>query len=237
MALDVGTAQAVERQPRDVRMRAQRGLVVRSARDHDQHARTVDPLEAALDQLQRGRVDPVCVFDDHQHGSLLGHLEQLLDHHLQRALAQHLRCHFQRAVAPRAVEPQQRGVQGRRFLVVAHQRFEFVERRFGRIVHLEACRAAQALHHRPQRAARVIGRALPSDRPMGLARTRVGYRTCQARLADARLAHQQHHLPFAALRQRPALEQQCQLLVRARSSAPDQALCVHRSGCRPRARH
>ena len=82
-------AEAVERQPRHVRVPAQAGLVVGPAGQQHQHPRARDPVEGEADQLQRGGVDPVGVLEHHQHRPAARQPEQLLD---QAASVRARRC-------------------------------------------------------------------------------------------------------------------------------------------------
>ena len=85
-------AEAVEREPRHVRVPAQGRLVVRPARQQHQHPRARDPVEGQADQLEGGGVDPVRVLEHHQHRPAAREPEELLDQRGQRAGAPLLRA-------------------------------------------------------------------------------------------------------------------------------------------------
>ena len=63
---DTGAAQAVEGQAGDVRVGGEAGLIVRPAGEEDQDTGSDDSVHALLDQLERGRVDPMGVLKHHK---------------------------------------------------------------------------------------------------------------------------------------------------------------------------
>ena len=69
-----------------------------------------DPVQALLDHLERGRVDPVGVLEHHQDRLPGGQPEQLLDQRLERPRPLRLRRQIERAIARRC----RRGRAGRR---------------------------------------------------------------------------------------------------------------------------
>ena len=73
-------------------------------------ARIGDPVQALLDQLQRGRVDPVRVLQHHQDRLPGGEPEQLIHQRRQRPRPLRLRCQIELAVA-RARHPSRAGRQ------------------------------------------------------------------------------------------------------------------------------
>ena len=89
--------------------------------------------------------------------------------------------------------------------------------RLGRIVAREAGRALELLDHRMERAVGVVGRAVVAERRVRLVAEPLAQRADEARLADAGLAGQQHHLALAVLGPLPAVEQHAELVL-----APDQ---------------
>ena len=64
--LDPGATEPVEGQAGDVGVGGERRLLIRPAGQQDQDPGGGDPVEALLDQLERGRVDPMGVLQDHQ---------------------------------------------------------------------------------------------------------------------------------------------------------------------------
>ena len=67
-SLRLGAAQAVEGQAGHMGVCGQRRLAVRPAGQQEEHPGGGAPVQALLDHLERGRVDPVGVLDDHQGG-------------------------------------------------------------------------------------------------------------------------------------------------------------------------
>ena len=183
-----------------------------------QHPGGGAPVQALLDHLERGRVDPVGVLDDHQDGLPGGEPEQLLGERLEGPRPLRLRRQIERAIACAAVEAEQVGDQGRAAVSdrPVEQGLQLVQPRLERIVRSQPRRIVQLLDHRPERAVGVVGRALVADAKVRLLGHGVEQGAADPRLADAGLADQQHALAFARLGQRPALEQQRQLLI-----APD----------------
>ena len=142
-----------------------------------------------------------------------------LDEHAQRFALVLLRRHRQLAVARVARDRQDRRDEthiGERAAVVADdQRLELVERRIGGLAARELERALEVVDGRPERAVHVVRRALQAQRARALAFEALAQRAERAALADAGLAREQHHLALAVLRERPALEQQADLLLAA----------------------
>ena len=99
--------------------------------------------QATLEQLQRGRIDPMRVFDHQSKGRCPARCEHLLDQQVQRALVAALRRHIQRAVAIAAVQPEQRRAQRHRLRVASRERLELVQRRS-----VESCASRPALRSR-----------------------------------------------------------------------------------------
>jgi hypothetical protein len=89
-------------------MAAQRRREAGPSGYHDEHGRRGDPLQHQLDQLERGRVDPVRVLDQQQHRAVPSQAEKLVDQSLQRPGSPLLRCQVERAVARGPVDLQQR---------------------------------------------------------------------------------------------------------------------------------
>jgi hypothetical protein len=95
------------------------------------------------------------------------------------------------------------------------QPLQLVEPLLGRVAGREARRVGELLRHRPEGAVGMIGRALVLQPGVRLVSQGVEQRSQDARLADPRLANQQHRLALPGPRLPPALKQQGKLLVAA----------------------
>ena len=93
------------------------------------------------------------------------------------------------------------------------QRPQFAELVLDRVVAGESGGAFELPNEGMKRAVLVVRRAKIAQARMRLACNVLGKRCGEPRLADARLAGDQHHPPFAALRLLPAAQQQFDFLV------------------------
>ena len=190
-------------------------------RQHDQERDRAHPVDQQVEHLDRRRVGPVQVFEQHHARLAAGRGLGDVNQRAQRLALVALRRHRQRAVARLGVDREHRGdvahVGERPAVLADDQRFELVEARLGGLVARELESALEVVDARPVGAVQVVRRALHAHRARALALQALAQRAEDAALADARLAGEQHHLALAVLRQRPALEQQPDLLL-----APDQ---------------
>ena len=149
---------------------------------------------------------------------------ELVDQRLQRPPLLHLRGQRQRRIALPGRHPEQGGEQ-RHHLVRAGR-----STRPSTASSLASCasggssrssRAARSsrLDHRVERAVGVVRRAVVAERRMRLVAQALAQRPDHARLADPRLARQQHHLAVAILGPGPALAAGCRARARARPAA------------------
>ena len=83
--LDAGAAEAVEGEAGDVRVAGERRLVLGPAGQQQQDGCRGAAIERLLDELERGRVDPVRVLEHEQHRLLAGEAEDLVDQRPERA--------------------------------------------------------------------------------------------------------------------------------------------------------
>ena len=58
--------QAIQRQQGDLRLAGPRRLELGAERHNEQHGQATHPLQTEVEQLARGRVDPMRVLDDHE---------------------------------------------------------------------------------------------------------------------------------------------------------------------------
>jgi len=84
--------QAIERQHRHLWLAGPGWLKLGAERHDQQHWQAADSLDGEVEQLERGRVDPVRVLEDHQHWLLVRQTFELTQQRLQ--------CSF--LLAPRA---------------------------------------------------------------------------------------------------------------------------------------
>ena len=75
--------EAIERQHRDLRLAGPRGLELWAERHDQQRGKVADPLDDEIEQLARGRVDPMRVLEDHDHRLLARQAFDLPDQRLQ----------------------------------------------------------------------------------------------------------------------------------------------------------
>ncbi len=153
-----------------------------------------------------------------EHWRLLGKLKQPSRNRIQRRLALLLRRQRKRRVSPLGKRHRhQLGVKRRHLLkrqTLRLQRvFELFKPRMLIVFGLEAHHPFQVLDGGIKRAAGVIGRAAGHDPEVVLALHLLAQRLDQPRLADPRLALDQHRLAVAFFRGLPGSQQQPQLLL------------------------
>ena len=157
------------------------------------------------------------ILEQHHGGLFSGRRFNQIDQGTQRLVLVLLRGDLQRPVARFASNGQDRGdkahIASRLAVARHHQPFELVEFRFGGLVALELQQPLEVVDAGPEGAVQIIRRALVSQRLRTPTLQPFTQRAQDAALADARLSGQQHHLTFAVLSQRPALEQQPDLLL------------------------
>ena len=158
---------------------------------------------------------------EHHQRLLLGERQSPGDQRLHGLLALQLGALPQRRVAIGERQREQRGDErhhlGRRELRVREPRLEPTQLALGIVVRLEPQSLLDELDQRVEGAPLAVGRAAALEPAVGRRGQPLAERLQQARLAEARLARDQHRLPIALLRLLPAGDQQPQLLV-----APDQ---------------
>jgi hypothetical protein len=190
-------------------------------RHHHQQRRPRRLGDLQIQQLARGRVEPVRVLHHHQHRAPGRQRPHAAEQRLQQPLAPTLGRQVEFGPAAEGGHRQQLGDQRHvlgRGCERREQGFQLGQARLRWLSRSQARRALQAGDDGAQRAVRVLGRAAEHQVLVHLRRRqRLPQRRSQAGLADAGLAAQQHHLPLARAGAAPAAEQQFQLLL-----APDQ---------------
>ena len=142
------------------------------------------------------------VLEQHQHRLLLRQALHLVEQRRKRLAALLRGREVERRIAGSGRDRQHRGDQ-RRDLVHAVGRkaehfLELFELRLGRLLRRDARRALELLHEGIERAVAMIGRALVAQPHVRRLRDLLGEPGRKPRLADARLARDQHDLALAA---------------------------------------
>ena len=207
---------------------------------HDEQRR--DSLDSKVEHLARGRIDPMQVLKDHQYRLPPRQCLELAQQCRQGPLLLALRAEVERREALAAGKRQHLGDQREvaRLRPVAKQRLQLVEFRRRRIVAGEPRGAFQLADKGVERAVLIVRRAEIAQSGMRLALDMLRQCRGQPRLANPRLAGDQHHPPFAGLCLLPAPRQEVELLVAADQwcgprtqclkAADDAALADHAPG-------
>ena len=225
--LAVAFAEPIERQARDVGAAAPGRLEFGTKGDRQQHRQTPHPVDGQIQQLARGRIDPVGVLEHHQHRPVPRLGFELAEQRLEQLLAFALRAEVEVRGGTRQ---RQQLAQQRDIVVIPRARREqcpqFAELGFDRVVAGEPGGAFELGDEGIERAVLVVRRAEIAQAGMRLASDVLGKRRRQPRLADARLAGDQHHPSFAALRLLPAADQQLDFLVTPDERRLPRAQCL-----------
>ena len=202
---------------RRVLLEAPRRLELLPARHQQHHRPVADTPDEQVEQLARGRIDPVRVVDDHQPRLRAGQPPQVAGDALQQHLAQPP-CIGRRPGA-RAVHRHcqqfrnQRSGADAALAVLRQERLEALER-LG-IGAIEPRGPPQPLQDRVQRAALMLRGAIVAQQQRRIRPYPAGEFESHARLADTGVAAHDHHLPGPALCQGPAIQQRRHLFVAA----------------------
>ena len=166
--------------------------VLRPEGHEQQHRQLAQPLDREVEQLLRARVDPVHVLEEGEDGPPPRKAGELVQQDLERPRLAPLRARVRGRVALAGGQAQQLGDErhgGRRVGGrLAEESLQPVEVGRGRVVAADAGRALELLRHRPERAARVVRRALVGERGMRLVGEPLAQRPHEPRLANAGLA-------------------------------------------------
>ena len=162
-------------------------------------------------------IGPVRILEQHHRGLPARHRLDHVDQRADRFFLLPLRGHGQWPVALLARDGEHRGdeadVLERAPVLSHHQPFELVELGGCRFVAVELERPFEAVDGRVEGAIDMVRRALQAQRALDLVLQALAQRIQDARLADARLSREQHHLAFAFLRESPALGEKSDLLL------------------------
>ena len=177
------------------------------------------PLDQQIERLEGRGIDPVHVLVDREHRLLGRQALDLVDQDLEGALLLALRAQRQGRVALAGLDPEQGSDERHRLAErlggLGEQRFELVEPGLGPIVAAEAGRALQEADHGIERAVGVVRRAVVTERRVGLVREPLAQCAHDPRLADPRLAREQHHLALALLGALPSIRSRADLVLAA----------------------
>jgi hypothetical protein len=190
-------------------------LAIGSAGHDHEHALVNNAICGPVNQLERGGIDPVGVLE-HRHDRLPScEPAKLRDHSLESAGTPRPRGEVDVGRACSRLKAHQASNQGQGLANVlgrhAEQRFQLAELRLVRVAVREAGGPLELAHHRPERGAGVVRRALVTDHEARPGGDRVDQRARDPRLADPGLAEEQHDLPLAGFGSLPALQEQGEL--------------------------
>jgi hypothetical protein len=202
-----------------VRVRRPGRLELGPERHHKQCRQPLQSVDREVEQLRRRRVDPVRVLQDDQHRPPACQPLELGQQGIERARLPLLRVELRARVAPSRRDVEQSGQEFRRVSRVGYDLpqhcFELVQLGLGRLVGPKPGGPLELVGDRPQRAVRVIGRAVVPQGRAGLLPEQLAQSEHNPGLADAGRAGQEHDLALAFLGLPPAVEQQRQLMLAA----------------------
>src|SRR6516225_9037050 len=194
-------------------------LKFRTESGDQQDWQAVDPRENEVEELPRSGIDPMQILEDHQYRLRSGDPFELPQQRRESALLLALwaQLEWRETVAAGQGQQlhQQRDVAGRGRR--CEQRRQLVEFCLGPVVPDEPGAAFELGDERIERAVLMMRRAEIAQAGVGLGSDVLGKCRREPRLADARLARDQHHPSFAALSLLPAADKQLDFLV-----APDE---------------
>ncbi len=184
-----------------------------------QHGGVLNAVDNPIQGLERAGIDPVDIFEDHQHRAGCRQCHCQIGECRNEILFLLLRARWQRGIAI-GRQRQHGGEQGqwRRHAArgLPQQVFQLVEPGFGAVIAFESRGACQLIENRVESGIRMVGRALIAQANMRLLADPLAQGLGNARLADAGLPRYHDDLSIAVLGLLPALQQEADLLV-----APD----------------
>ena len=203
----VAAAEAGERQHRDVGVGGPGRGELRPRGDEEQQWQRRCPRHGQGQQLERGRVDPVRVLEQHQHRLPRRKPPQLRQQRLERLLLAPLRREVRETVFvagpdrhPLGDEADLLGAGARS----GEQRFELGQPRFRPVLAAEARGVLELGDEGMERARLMVRRAEIAQPRVWLACRLLEYRLGKTRFADAGFANQHHHPALAGLGLLPA---------------------------------
>ena len=201
-------AEPVQRDHRHLRLADPRGLELRPVGCDQQHRQVGDRLDSEVEQLARGRIDPMQVLEDHQYGLPPRQRLELPQQRRQCPLLLALRAEVERRKALTAGKRQRLGDQREvaRLGPVGEQSLQLVELCCIRVIASEPRGALQLADKGVERAILIVRRAEIANPGVRLGLDMLRQCRGQPRLADARLAGDQHHPPCTGSRLPPATQ-------------------------------
>ena len=175
----------------------------------------VDELDGELQQLERGRVDPMGVLDDHQHGAQVIELAELLDQRLQSYLLALFRRHHvdRRGLVERNGQKGGEGAQRRLIRVsgFANEPAQLGDSDCDRVVSVDRGSSLKLLDRRMKRAFLMLRRAEPADSHVPVCADVFLKGLGQTRFADPGLADQMDDLTASVSCSYPTLNKRFEL--------------------------
>jgi len=203
---DLDSPETVELHPGEISMPAEVVLEVRPRRHHGQYADFADLIDAALDELEGGRVDPVSVFEYPEHRPFAREASQLIHQGIEGTQTLLLRSQIECPVAPRAVDAEKRSDQcdfGR--IPCGQQGFQPVQPRIGAISRRDLRSPGKLLNRWVERATDMIRGALMIEHQGRFGGKRILQRTQDARLANSRFTDEEDDLPLTGAGRAPSM--------------------------------
>ena len=202
----------------------------------EQRRKSFNSVHRPTEHFQTRRVDPMRIFDDHQHRLLSCQSRELCRQRFQRSLPALFRGQLKRGIASIIRERQhlgkERGILGRG-RGLRQQSIELVELRLRFVVVHQAGGAFHLADDRIKRAVRVLRRAEIAQARVRLGGEAFQQRGREPRFADARLARQQYHLAFAGLGSATSAAAAIRILLPARRERSGRSRAAPRSGFPP----
>ena len=177
----------------------------------EQHRKGFNSVHRPTEHFQARGVDPMRIFDDHQHRLLSSQSRELCRQRFQRSLPALLRVQIERRIASIIRQRQHLGKERsvlRRGRGLREHRIELVELRLRGVVVRQSGGTFHLADDRIKRAVGVLRRAEIAQARVRLGGEAFQQRGREPRFADTGLAGKEHHLAFAGLCSRPAPQQQ-----------------------------
>jgi len=196
----------VQRDHRHLRPSDPRGLELGAVGCGQQHRQIGDLLDRKVEHLARGRIDPMQVLEDHQYRLPQRQRLELPQQCGQCPFLLALRAEVEWREMSAAGKRQHLGDQREvaRLRPIAEQCLQLVQLHRGCVVASETSGVFELGSEWVERAVLMVRRAKIAQSRMRLALDALRQCRSQARLADPRLAGDQHHPPFAGLCLLPA---------------------------------
>ena len=192
-----------------------------------QHRQPPHPVDGQIQQLARGWTDPVGVLEDHQHRAAARLGFELVEQRLEQFLPLALRAEIE----VRGGTWQRKQLVQQRYIILIPRAWrdqcpQLAELGVDRLVAGEPGGAFELRDEGIERAVLMMRRAEMAQAGMRLGSDLLGESDREPRLADARLAEDQDHSTFAALRLLPAADKQFNFLLTPNERRLARAQCL-----------